>query len=138
MVQLVDVMCLLHFHIVLWKLVHDLRQILVDGREDGNANREVRSPEQSLALLVASLAHLVTVFVHPARRAAHHFHTSLPCFDVVAVCSLRGSKLNGNIGTPEGLAFEVLLVVNVNNTHNFVPTTQSYLLYHLAHLAVAY
>ena len=40
-VELVHVVRLLHLHVVLGKLVHDFRQVTVDGLENGNANGEV-------------------------------------------------------------------------------------------------
>ena len=47
-------------------------------------------------------------------------------------------ELDGHIGTAECLGGEVLLVVNVDDTYNLVPALQGNLLYHTAHLAVAY
>ena len=61
----------------------------------------------------------------------------LECAQVIAVCCLRGRKLYRHISTLEGLAVEVFLIVNVDNTHNFMSTAEGYLFYHLAHLAVA-
>jgi len=57
--------------------------------------------------------------------------------EVVAVSCLRSSELYCDISTLKGIAVEVLLIVNVNNTHNLMTTAEGYLLYHLTHLAVA-
>ena len=40
-VQLVDVVRFAHAHVVAGELVHNLGQVLVDGREDGHAQAEV-------------------------------------------------------------------------------------------------
>ena len=77
------------------------------------------------------------MFFHPASRARNHFYTCFPCLQVVAISSLRGGKLNGDVGTLEGLAVEVLLIININDTYNLVTTADGYLFNHLTHLAVA-
>lgn len=73
----------------------------------------------------------------PARTARNHLHPFGKAFQEVTVGSLRRRELNGHVSRSEGLALEVFLVINIDNTHNFVATLTGYLLYHLAHLAVA-
>ena len=136
MVEFVHMVRLLHLHIVLRELIHDLRQITVHGREDGHADAEVRGPEERLTL-AAGLAHLVAVLLHPTRRTTHHLHALRPGFQVVAIGRLRSRELDGHIGRSKGLRIEVLLVVDVNDTHYLMATVQRDLFDHLAHLAVA-
>ena len=56
----------------------------------------------------------------------------------IAVGRLGGGELDGHIGPSESFAVEVVGVVDVNNAHYLVATLASYLLYHVAHLAIAY
>jgi hypothetical protein len=84
-----DMVRLHHLHVVLRELVHDVGQILVDGREDGYADGEVRSPEEGLlAVFGAQAADVVAVVFHPACGTAHHLHVDgLEGPEVIAVGS---------------------------------------------------
>ena len=120
------------------KAVHDAGKIAVHGTEYGHAKTEIGTPEQSLALLRAHPLHLLAMVGNPSRTAAHHLHAVPEGLHVVVVGSMRCGKLYGHIGTLECIAIKILLVVNVDNAHYLVSTTQGYLLYHTAHLAVSY
>ncbi len=136
-VELVDVVCLLHFHVVLWKLVHDFSQILVDGGKDGHANREVGRPEQRLLSVLCQGFHVVLVVGHPSRRSAHHLHVVLKGPQVVAVGRCGVGKLYGHIGRCEGRAVKVVLVVHIDFADNFMAAGDGDLLNHVSHLSVA-
>ena len=136
-VQLVYVVRLHHVHVVLRKLVHDACQIAVHGVEDGYADTEVARPEEGLAFLLAGVTHFLAVFLHPSRRTAHHLHSGRPGFQVVVVGCPGGGELDGYIGTAEGFAAELFLVVYVYDAHNLVTALQGYLLYHAAHFSVS-
>ena len=56
---------------------------------------------------------------------------------IVAVGSLRSRKLYRYISTLKGLRVEVLLIIDINDTHNLMTTAQGDLFDHLAHLTVA-
>ena len=137
MIQLVYMVHLFHLHIILRELVHDLGQIAVHGREDGHTHREVRGPEQRITLFRTHPLHVITMFLHPSSRTRYHLHALGKSLQVVTVCSLRSCELNGHISRSEGLALKVLLVVDINNTHNFMATAFGDLLDHLSHLSVA-
>ena len=137
MVELMYVMGFFHLDVVLRELVHNLRQILADSTEDGYTNGEVRCPEQRLPFFRTHALHVVTMFLHPSCTTAYHLHVVLKGTKIIAICSLRSRKLYRYISTLEGLAVEVILIVDVDNTHNFMTTAQGYLLYHLTHFAVA-
>ena len=134
MVELMHMMGLLHLHVVLWKLVHDLCQVSVYCREYRHSDV---SPEQRLSLLAHTL-YVVAVVLHPSRRAAHHLHVLLERPEVVTVGSLRSSELYCHVSRCKCLAFKVFLVVNVDDAHYLMTSFAGNLLYHLAHLAVAY
>ena len=67
MVEFVYMVGLLHADVILGESVHDLRQVTVDGGEDGHAHAEVGCPEEGLPLLVAHAAHIVAMVLHPSR-----------------------------------------------------------------------
>ena len=136
-IELVNVVCLHHINIVLWKIVHDFRKILVHSREDSNAYAEVRSPEESLTFLRTSLAHVITMILEPCSSAAYHLYASLPSLEVVAVSNCRICELNGNLCRSESLALEILKVVDINDTYYLMTTAEGNLLDHLTHLAVS-
>ena len=96
-------MRLLHLHVILRELVHDLCQITVHGREDGHTDREVRSPEERLTI-GTGLTNLVAMFLHPASRKCR--------------------------------TVKILLIVNIDDTHNLMTTVAGNLLYHLTHFSV--
>ena len=56
---------------------------------------------------------------------------------VVTISHLWGRELNGHISRCKCRTVKVLLVVNINDTHNLMTTVTGNLLNHLAHLAVA-
>ena len=89
---------LFHLHVVLWELVHYLCQIAVHGREDGNADGEIRCPEEGLPFLAAQTLHVVAVLAHPACRAAHHLHVVAEGTQIVAVCHMWSRKFYCHIG----------------------------------------
>ena len=130
-------MCLFHLHVILWELVHDFGQILVDSTEDSHANGEVGSPEQRLSFLRTHSANIVAMFFHPSCTTTNHLHVVLKGTKIIAISSLGCCKLYRYISTLEGFAIEVLLIVDVDNTHNLMTTAEGYLFYHLTHLAVA-
>ena len=136
MVELMHVVRLLHLHIVLRELVHNLCQVTVDSREDGHTYREIRGPEECLTLQ-ASLANLITMLIHPPRRATDHLHALGPSLQIVTIGSLRSREFNSHISRCKLRAVEVLLVVDINDTHNFMTTAEGDLLDHLTHLSVA-
>ena len=78
------------------------------------------------------------MLLHPTSRTTDHLHTLGPGFQVVAIGCLRSCKLNGHIGRCELWRVEVLLVVDVDDTHNLMAAVTGNLLNHLAHLSVAY
>ena len=120
MVELVDVVCLGLLNVVLWETVHYLRQILVDGGEDGYADGVVGCPEECLAFLCACLANVVAVLLEPSSGTADNLYAGRPCLEVVAVCHVWGGELYGHLGGGERLALEVLLVVDVYDANDFV------------------
>ena len=138
MVELMHMMRLLHLHIILWELVHDLCQITVYCRENSHTDTEVRSPEQGLTSFRTHLTDILSMFLHPSCRTTHHLHVVLEGTLVVSVGCLRGSKLNGDICRSKSGRIKVLLIVYVNNTHNFMTTVKGNLFYHLTHLAITY
>ena len=75
---------------------------------------------------------------YPSGAAAHYLHMVAKCLHVVVVCRVRRSELYGHVGRAECLAIEILLIVHIYDADYLVPTAQGYLLYHVAHLAVAY
>ena len=77
------------------------------------------------------------MFFHPTCRAGNNLYTLGPRLQIVAVGCLWRRKFNGNIGRCKGLALKLLLVVNINDTHNLMAAAQGYLFYHLTHFAVA-
>ena len=77
------------------------------------------------------------MILQPARRARHYFHALRPSLQIVAVGHSGIGELNGHISRAESIALEILLIVNVNNTHDFMTTAAGYLFDHLAHFAVA-
>ncbi len=91
----------------------------------------------TLAAFAAQPLHIVAVVLHPARGAAHNLHSLGKGTQVVAVGCGRIGKLYGYVSRGESIAVEVFLIVNVDYAHNLVAAVQGYLLYHLAHLAVA-
>ena len=113
-------------------------QVLVDGRKDGHAQAEVAGPEQRLALLGAEAAYVVAVVLQPAGAAGHHLDAGFEGAQVVAVGGLRVGKLYGDVGAPEGFRVEILLVVQVDDAHDFMSTAAGDAFYLLAHFAVAY
>ena len=135
-VQLVDVVRLAHAHVVARELVHNLGQVLVDGREDGHAQAEVARPEQRPFTLGAEAAHFLAVFFRPARAARHELHARLEGLHVVAVGSLGIGELDGHVGRAEGFGLEVLLVVDVDDADDFVSAATGNAFYFLAHLAI--
>ena len=137
-VELVDVVCLGHAHLVVGEVVHDACQVLVHGREDGHAQAEVRRPEERPSLFTAEAAHLVGVCIHPARAARHDLHSGSECLHAVSVGSLRCGELDGYVGRAESFRLEVLRVVHVDDGHNLVSEVPGNLLNGLAHLSVSY
>ena len=136
-VELMDMMGFGHLHVVLWELVHDFGQILIDGREDRHANGEVTGPKERLLAVLAERLHISLVVFHPAGRAAHHLDIVGKSAQIVAVGSRGVCELYGDIGRRKGGAVEVVLVVDINLTNNLVATLQGDLLDHVSHLAVA-
>ena len=76
--------------------------------------------------------------VHPSRRAADDLHVVAESLEIVAISHMRCRELNGDIGGRKLRAVEVLLVVDINDTNDFVTSAKGYFFYHLAHLAVTY
>ena len=138
MVEFVDVVGLFHAHVILAETVHDVSQIAVDGREDSHSHREVACPEKRLSLLVAESHDVSLVVLFPSRASANHFHSSLERAQNVVVGSIRVGKLYGNIGRSKGLGVEVVLVVDVDDAHDFVSSLLSDALNHVPHLSVSY
>ncbi len=56
---------------------------------------------------------------------------------IVAVSGSRVCKLDGNIGRAELRTVDILRVIHVNLTYDFVATLQGDLLDHVSHLSVA-
>ena len=129
-------MGLFHFYVILRELVHDLCQITVHRREDGHTNGEVRSPEECLAVST-SLAHLITMLLHPPSRAGDDLDTFSPSLQVIAISCLRSSKLDGYVSRSKSRRIKVLLIINIDNTHDFMTTVKGDLLNHFTHLSVA-
>ena len=135
MVEFMHMMRLLHLHVILRELVHDLCQITVHGREDGHTDREVRSPEERLTI-GTGLTNLVAMFLHPASRATHHLDAFRPGLQVVTISRLRRSELNCHISRRKCRTVKILLIVNIDDTHNLMTTVAGNLLYHLTHFSV--
>ena len=131
-----DVVRFAHAHVVAGELVHNLGQVLVDGREDGHAQAEVARPEQRPSALGAEASHFLAVFFRPARTTRHELHARLEGLHVVAVGSLGVGELDGHVGRAEGFGLEVLLVVDVDDADDFVSAATGNAFYFLAHLAI--
>ena len=132
-----DMVSLGHLHVVLWELVHDFGQILIDGREDRYANGEVAGPEECLLAVLAECLHIGFMVFHPAGGTAHHLDIVGKGAQVVAVSCRRVCELNGDVGRRKGGAVEVVLVADINLANNLMATLQGDLLDHMSHLAVA-
>ena len=126
-----------HRNVIVGKAVHDLCQIAIDGREDGHAQREVGSPEESVSLFGAGAAHIGFVLRAPTCRAAHHFHPLCPGAEVVGIGRCGGGELDGAIGRTKGIAFKILRVIDIDDGNDFVTAAACDLFNHFAHLAVA-
>ena len=59
-------------------------------------------------------------------------------YDVIVIGGGRVGELYGYIGGRKLSAVESFRVVDINLANNLVATLQGYLLYHVAHLAIAY
>ena len=74
--------------------------------------------------------------------SVHALRTSSPWSFIQPVeplTTFRGRcELDGNVGRTEGIALEVLLVVNVDDAHNLVAALLSNLLNHATHFAISY
>ena len=137
-IQLMDMMNLFHAGRVVLKLVHDTGQITVDSSEDGHSQTEVTAPEERLSFLLAHALYLFSMLGNPSSAAAHHLDVMGKGTQVIAIGSLRSSKLDGNIGRAECFAVKVVRIVHIDDTYYLVPAAYRYLLYHAAHLAVSY
>ena len=133
-----DVVDFLHAGIVVGEAVHDAGQIAVHGAEDIDSDREVGTPEQRLPLLAALALNLLRVGGHPARAARDDFHPGFEAALDVAVGNRGRGEFDGDIGGAEGFALEILLVVDVYSANDVVAAVESYLLNHMAHLAITY
>ena len=100
--------------------------------------RYLLTAEKMLALLGAEAAYVVAVVLQPAGAAGHHLDAGFEGAQVVAVGGLRVGKLYGDVGTSEGFRVEILLVVQVDDAHDFMSTAAGDAFYLLAHFAVAY
>ena len=112
-VELMDMMGFGHLHVVLWELVHDFGQILIDGREDRHANGEVAGPKERLLAVLAECLHIGLVVFHPAGGAAHHLDVVGKSAQIVAVGSRGVCELYGDVGRRKGGAVEVVLIVAI-------------------------
>ena len=136
-VQLMDVVCFGHAHVVSRELVHDAGQLSVDGREDGYAQTEVARPEQRLASFGAKFSDFFPMLLQPTCAARNQLHARLERAHVVAIGRRRVGELDGHVGRTERFGVEVLLIVDVDDAHYLVPPAQGDLLDGLAHLAIA-
>ena len=136
MIQFMHMMGLFHLYVILRELVHDLCQITVHSREDGHTDGEVRGPEERLAV-GTGLTHLITMLLHPSCRAGDDLDTFGPSLQVIAISSLRSSKLDGYVSRSKSRRIKVLLIINIDNTHDFMTTVKGDLLNHFTHLPVA-
>ena len=132
-----NVVGFLHAYRVLWETIHDFSQIAVYGREDSHTDAEVRRPEEGLLTVGAEFLHVFLMVFHPTSRTRNHLHVVRESLQIVAVSGSRVGKLNGNIGRAELRAVDVLRVIHVNLTNDFVATLQGDLLDHVSHLSVA-
>ena len=76
-----------------------------------------------------------SVVLQPAGAAGHHLDAGFEGAQVVAVGGLRVGKLYGDVGAPEGFRVEILLVVQVDDAHDFMSTAAGDAFYLLAHFA---
>lgn len=136
-IQLMHMVHFLHLHIVDRETGHDACQITVHGPEDSHAEAEVAAPEKRMSLFATQAAYFFTMFGYPSRTARHHFHPGGKSLKIIVVRRLRCSKLNSHVCTPESFRSEISTVINVDDTHYFMATFQSDLLYHVTHLAIA-
>lgn len=136
-IQLMHMVHFLHPHIVGRKTGHDVRQITVYSPEDSHAEAEVAAPEKRMSLFATQAAYFFAMFGYPSRTARHHFYPGGKSLQIIVVCRLGCSKLDSHICTPESFRSEVFAVVDVDDTHYFMATFQSDLLYHVTHLAIA-
>ena len=136
-IEFMHVVRLFYSHVILRKLVHNLCQLTIQCTENSHTNREVRCPEQRLPTLGTQLSDLSTVVFHPARRSAYHFHIVLESPQIIAECRLGCGKFNGHISRNKCLAVKVLLIIYVDDTHDFVPAAARCLLDHPPHLAIS-
>ena len=126
-----DVMRLGEAYVVVREIVHDLRQVLVEGKEDVDSDTELRQVlvegkedvdsdtevggiEEGLSLLLAFLLNLADP-IEPAGRTRYDGNMSLETFQVIAYgCSGRG-KLDRHISAFESLRAEILGVVDIDD-----------------------
>lgn len=137
MIEFMYVMSLLELRRVILKTIHYPSQVAVQCPENGDTQTEVAAPEKRFSTFRAETLHLVFVLSHPACAATDYLHIMLKRPHAVVERHMRSRKLDSHIGRAERLAVEILLVVHINDAHNLVTTTPSYLLYHVAHFAVS-
>ena len=132
-----DVVRFAERHVVLRIVVHDAGDVLLHRHEDIHAYREVRSPEEGTVRLFHFLLDLRQLVV-PARRTHHHRHASFETFADVAKAGLRCGELDSHVSSAEGLAVEVLLVLDIDGADHFVSAALRYFFNDMAHLAISY
>ena len=119
-VEFVNVMCLFHLYTVLGEAVHNLCQIFIYGTENGNAEAEVRSPEERLALLRAKLTDFGIVLFAPACRTTNYLYALLKGAADISKCRRGIRKFDGHIRTAECVGIKVRLVVYIYLANNFM------------------
>ena len=135
-IQFMNMVCLAHRHVVGRKLVHNLCQILIHGREDGHAQAEIGCPEQRFTSLGTKFLDFLTVFVHPSGTAGNQLHSGFEGFYIIGVGYHRICEFYGNVCALESVRVKILLVVYVDDADNLVSATEGNLFDFLTHFTV--
>ena len=131
-----NMVCLTHRHVVGGKPVHNLCQILIHGREDADAQTEIRRPEQRFTSFGTKLFDFIAMFVHPTRTTGNQFHSGFEGFYIIGVGCHRICEFYGNISTLESVRVEILLVIYIDDADNLVSATEGDLFDFLTHFTV--
>ena len=131
-----DVVRLGHAYIIRGKIVHDLGQIFVQGKEDVHAHTEVGGVEEGLALLFTFGFHLIQT-IQPTGCSGYDRYIGFETLHVVVEGCGRCRKLNGDICTFKSLRMNLFRIVDIDDGNNLMSSFQGDLFDGLAHLAVA-
>ena len=85
-----------HADIVGRKIIHDFRQVLVEGEKDIYSDAEIGSVEEGLAFLFTFLFYLADT-VQPAGRAGNNRNAGSETLHIIVECRGRSRELDGYI-----------------------------------------